>query len=263
MFDNNSDVLSEGEQRALALACFLAELDEIGSDHGIIVDDPISSLDHSRMHAVAERLAEEASKGRQVIVFTHNILFHHMLRTEVRRAGVAMHSEWMSSTGSNRFGLIDDSQKPWQVKNVRERLDEIEQDFATLTLGGYDHTNQHFRPAVMEIYSKMRETWERTIEEILFNNAVQRFRPEVMTQRLEEACVDPTADYPVIFEGMKRCSHFSGHDTALDLPPELPQCDHIYRDIKELVTFADMAVNRRKKLKKAQKYEKGVEPLLL
>ena len=70
---NNSDVLSEGEQRALALACFLAELQEIGSDHGIIVDDPVSSLDHSRMQAVAERLAEEASNGRQVIVFTHNI----------------------------------------------------------------------------------------------------------------------------------------------------------------------------------------------
>ena len=30
---NNSDILSEGEQRALALACFLAELQEIGSDH--------------------------------------------------------------------------------------------------------------------------------------------------------------------------------------------------------------------------------------
>ena len=40
---NNSDVLSEGEQRALALACILAELQEIGSDHGIIVDDPVSS----------------------------------------------------------------------------------------------------------------------------------------------------------------------------------------------------------------------------
>ena len=45
---HNSDVLSEGEQRGLALACFLAELHEIGSDHGIIVDDPVSSLDHSR-----------------------------------------------------------------------------------------------------------------------------------------------------------------------------------------------------------------------
>ena len=88
---NNSDVLSEGEQRALALACILAELQEIGSDHGIIVDDPVSSLYHSRMQAVAEPLAEEASNGRQVIVFTHNILFHHMFWTEARRARVGRH----------------------------------------------------------------------------------------------------------------------------------------------------------------------------
>jgi len=67
---NNSEVLSEGEQRALALACFLAELSEIGSDHGIIVDDPVSSLDHTRMQAVAERLAGEAANGRQVVLFT-------------------------------------------------------------------------------------------------------------------------------------------------------------------------------------------------
>ena len=78
----NSDILSEGEQRALALACFLAELQEIGSNHAIIVDDPVSSLDNNRMRAVAKRLAEEASKGRQVIVFTHNIWFHYMLLTE-------------------------------------------------------------------------------------------------------------------------------------------------------------------------------------
>ena len=89
---NNSEVLSEGEQRGLALACFLAELDEIGRDHGIIVDDPVSSLDHSRMQSVARRLAEEAAKGRQVIVFTHNILFHHMLSAEARRLKVGLAS---------------------------------------------------------------------------------------------------------------------------------------------------------------------------
>lgn len=89
----NSDGLSEGEQRGLALACFLAELNEVGRDHGIIIDDPVSSLDHSRMESVARRLADEAAKGRQVIVFTHNILFHYMLTAAARRVGVACHEE--------------------------------------------------------------------------------------------------------------------------------------------------------------------------
>ena len=260
---NNSDILSEGEQRALALACFLSELHEIGSDHAIIVDDPVSSLDHGRMQAVAERLAEEASKGRQVIVFTHNILFYHMLWTETRQAGVGWHSEWMSSAGGDRFGLIDASKQPGQMKGVRQRLGEINQGFSKLTNNQYDHADQKFRPDIIGLYTKMRETWERTIEEILFNHAVQRFRPEIMTMRLEEACFDPSTDYPAIFEGMRRCSGYSGHDPASDLPSDLPEFDRISRDIKDLEDFVTAAIERRKKLKKSPSYEKGIDALLL
>ena len=71
----NNKVLSEGEQRALALACFLGEATSHTAKHGLIIDDPVSSLDHIRLRRVAERLVEEAAKGRQVIIFTHNIHF--------------------------------------------------------------------------------------------------------------------------------------------------------------------------------------------
>lgn len=49
-----------------ALSFFLAELKEVGARHGIVVDDPVSSLDHARMEAVAKRLVKEATVGRQV-----------------------------------------------------------------------------------------------------------------------------------------------------------------------------------------------------
>ena len=260
---NNSDVLSEGEQRGLALACFLAELHEIGSDHGIIVDDPVSSLDHTRMRAVAERLAEEASIGRQVIVFTHNIVFHHMLWTAARRARVGRHREWMSSAGNDLFGLIDESHQPWQLKRVPQRLHELGEEFASLASRGYDHTDQGFRPAVVGLYTNMRSTWERVVEEVLFNNAVQRFRGEVLTQSLRAAYFDPEADYPVIFEGMKRCSHYSGHEPAPDLPTELPEPGEIERDIEDLRSFFALALARRKRLEKAPSPEDGLEPILL
>lgn len=261
---NNSEVLSEGEQRGLALACFLAELNEIGRDHGIIVDDPVSSLDHSRMQAVARRLAEEAVKGRQVIVFTHNILFHYMLNTEARRLGVACHEEWMTSLGNDRFGIIDDSQKPWQMKPVSQRLHEIDQARRALEVAGYDHKNESFRDNVVGLYAKIRTTWERVIEEILFNKVVQRFRPEIMTRSLKAACFDTKNDYPVIFEGMKRSSHYSGHDLAEDLPPELPPPEDIDRDIGELHDFATLAKARKKALEKSMgDYESGVKAVLL
>ncbi len=260
---NNSEVLSEGEQRGLALACFLAELNEIGRDHGIIVDDPVSSLDHSRMEAVARRLAEEAAKGRQVIVFTHNILFHYMLSTEARRAGIACHEEWMTNLGNDRFGIIDAGQKPWHMKPVVERLTEIDRARKELVDSGYDRNDERFRGGVTDLYTKMRMTWERVVEEILFNRVVQRFRPEIMTQSLRAACFDRENDYPVIYEGMKRTSHYSGHDLADDLPPELPALGDIDRDIGELKGFATRARDRKKALERQDAYEKGVEPVLL
>lgn len=260
---NNSDVLSEGEQRGLALACFLAELNEIGQDHGIIVDDPVSSLDHSRMEAVARRLAEEAAKGRQVIVFTHNILFHYMLWTEARRAGVACHEEWMTSLGDDRFGIIDASQKPWHMKPVTERLNEIGLARKGLGDSGYDRSDVEFQGSVTDLYTKMRATWERIVEEILFNRVVQRFRPEIMTQSLRAACFDTEYDYPAIFEGMKRTSHYSGHDLADDLPPELPTLGNIDQDIDALKGFATYARDRRKTLEKQDAYDDGVQVVLL
>ena len=260
---NNSDILSEGEQRALALACFLAELQEIGSNHAIIVDDPVSSLDNNRMQAVAKRLVDEASKGRQVIVFTHNIWFHYMLLTESRRAQVGWRCEWMRNKGNQGFGWIDESNQPWQMKKVSERIKIICEKYYELANNGYDNADQELRLAVNEIYMMMRETWERIIEEVLFNNTVQRFRPEIMTQRLKEACFDPSADYPAVFEGMKRCSHYSGHDPAPDIPPNLPDSDQIFRDIKELKNFFVMAESRRNKLRKARPYERGIKADLL
>jgi ABC-type cobalamin/Fe3+-siderophores transport system ATPase subunit len=69
-----SAILSEGEQRAIAIASFLAETKLGGGRGGIVFDDPVSSLDHRRRWEVAERLVEESLR-RQVIVFTHDIYF--------------------------------------------------------------------------------------------------------------------------------------------------------------------------------------------
>lgn len=170
----------------------------------------------------------------------------------------------MTSLGNDRFGIIDDAQKPWQMKPVTERLREIEQAAQALKEGGYDRSDETFRGQVTALYTDMRTTSERIVEEILFNKVIQRFRPEIMTQSLRAACFDTEKDYPVIFEGMKRTSHYSGHDLAEDLPPELPTPDEIDSDVAELRNFASFARERRKTLDKTfGAYETGVEAILL
>lgn len=83
---NPGDVLSEGEQRAIAIGSFLAEANIGGGTGGIVFDDPVSSLDHKRRERVATRLVNEASK-RQVIIFTHDIYFLSLLTHEADQNG--------------------------------------------------------------------------------------------------------------------------------------------------------------------------------
>jgi len=78
------EVLSEGEHRCLATAAFLAELGQSGHTSAIVLDDPVSSLDHKHRDAVAARLVEEA-KARQVIIFTHDLAFLYAARPGSRQ----------------------------------------------------------------------------------------------------------------------------------------------------------------------------------
>jgi energy-coupling factor transporter ATP-binding protein EcfA2 len=68
------EIASEGEQRCIALALFLAELSTASHRSALVFDDPVSSLDHEHRGKIAARLVKE-SKTRQVIVFTHDTVF--------------------------------------------------------------------------------------------------------------------------------------------------------------------------------------------
>ena len=91
------DILSEGEQRAIAIGSFLARA-LAGHSGEIVFDDPVSSLDHQRKGTIAKRLAEEA-KSRQVIVFTHDIVFLSMLGEEAKRAKAVFNAHWLQKEG--------------------------------------------------------------------------------------------------------------------------------------------------------------------
>jgi wobble nucleotide-excising tRNase len=44
------DILSEGEQRVVAIRSFFAEVGLSGGKGGIVLDDPVSSFDHRRTY---------------------------------------------------------------------------------------------------------------------------------------------------------------------------------------------------------------------
>ncbi|MGE7602984.1 AAA family ATPase [Peribacillus sp. NPDC097675] len=73
-----TDVMSEGEQKAVALAEFATDLNIRKNYNTVIFDDPVTSLDYKRSEKFAN-LIFKLSQDRQVIVFTHNIMFYYFL----------------------------------------------------------------------------------------------------------------------------------------------------------------------------------------
>lgn len=210
---SKSKILSEGEQRALALACFLGEVGEDDARNGLIIDDPVSSLDHTRLRAVAARLVAEA-KSRQVIIFTHNILFFNEVREAAAKTSPAIPvlSNYFSKSAQAGFGLISQTDEPWQMAKVATRIHVLRN-----RLGSYkavtDFDTDDWRAKAKDFYTDLRETWERLVEELVLGKVVERFRGEVQTQSLKSVVVTDD-DYKTIFWAMKRASERSGHDLA-------------------------------------------------
>ena len=254
----NSEILSEGEQRALALACFFTEINEVGTGHGIIIDDPVSSMDHTRIELVAKRIVRAAQEGRQVIIFTHNIFFYFTLLQEASDSGISIKEEFISRDSNNSFGIINAAKRPWIFKSVGQRISEITQDISELEKI-YDNEDEKHRPDVRLVYNKIRETWEKLIEEILFNNITHRFNPDIQTTRIDGACIEED-DRKAVNDGMTRCSYFTGHDRPAGSTPNLPKIDVIKTDLRKLIEYVAKIDKRRKELDKASK--EIAEPLL-
>lgn len=242
-------VLSEGEQRAIALASFLAEVNLSGGRGGIAFDDPVSSLDHKRRWHVAQRLAEEATK-RQVVIFTHDLYFLCILQQEAKQIGVEM-ATLSIKRASSGFGICSES-IPFAGATCSKRvgmLRSIHTDVARLAKAGDEHAASKL---TRDAYALLRETWERSIEEVLFSGTIMRFSEGVSTQMLKEVEVSDN-DYYAVTSGMTKCSKFSGHDGAASANVPTPPPDDLQADIEAFEAWRKSVVNRREDVRKRRK----------
>lgn len=238
----NQEILSEGEQRALALACFLAEVGADEANHGLVFDDPVSSLDHLRIRRVASRLVGEAAKGKQVIVFTHNLLFYNEMLSLATEASIPTARRVISKTNAEGFGLIAEEAEPWTTLKVKDRIKLLRAKAEKLALA-QDTDTDAYRDAVKDLYTALRETWERLVEEVLLGKVVERYSSAVQTQSLRNVIVGDD-DHKTVFVNMKRVSKYSGHDQAGADQLPLPKKDEIAKDIEAIDAYFKLVTTR-------------------
>lgn len=103
-----------------------------------------------------------------------------------------------------------------------------------------------------EAYSLLRQTWERSVEEVLFAGTVIRFSEGVYTQKLSLVEVND-GDYRAVNAGMTKCSTFSGHDGAASANVPIPTPDDLRADIEVFETWRKDVVSRQKDVRERRK----------
>ena len=236
-------VVSEGEQRCLAIASFFAELSTADDRSAIVFDDPVSSLDYKWREGVAQRLVEEANT-RQVIVFTHDVVFLLQLKHLAEENEVEQRDQHVRNLPGGAGVCAEEL--PWVALKVRSRvghLRKLSQDAEKLHRDGYQDA---YERAAVEIYGYLREAWERALEEVLLGGVVERFRSTVQTRQvalLEDITRD---DCRAVESAMTKCSRWlRGHDEAPAARAPVPDPPELKADIDKLADFLAAIRKRR------------------
>ena len=226
-----ADVLSEGEQKVLALADFLAECRTSGHNCPVVFDDPVCSLDDRNSEQIAKRLSELADE-RQVIIFTHDVMFAAALiadRQAKRRRTTFVE---VLDSGTELKGLIGPDVEPRLDKpnNLAQRTERAIERAKAET----DLTRKS--DLIGEAYSLMRSWCEVFVEQEMFKGVTQRFRRNVRMTSLPKVRVDRLADaIEVISEMFDEISgYISGHSQAFRQSGTKPTEGQLARDWSRL-----------------------------
>lgn len=175
---NVTQILSEGEQNACSLADFLTENQIDQHNCGIVFDDPVTSLDHERKEKIARRLVIEAGR-RQVIIFTHDIVFMSQLVKHANNQ-VPYLTHWMKNVNGIP-GRIEENTSP-RLANVTSLKRESEN-----AVSGFESLKPKDQERALGIgFDHLRAACEALIEERLFANTIQRYDDHIKVQNLEE-----------------------------------------------------------------------------
>lgn len=175
-----SEVLSEGEQKVTALADFLTEVRIDRNNCGIIFDDPVTSLDQERKEKIAQRLVRE-SEIRQVIIFTHDIVFLNMIVKSAMEAKIEFYSHWVKKNSEGALGVIEQNSNP-RLSNLASLKLEAQNALA----GFREMTEKQKEQAITLACDHLRSGCEALIREKQFLGSMEKYDDRVSIQILEE-----------------------------------------------------------------------------
>ncbi len=238
-------VVSEGEQRCLSIAAFFAELSTADDLSGIVFDDPVSSLDYKWREGVARRLVEEAKK-RQVIVFTHDIVFLLLLKQFSEEEKVQALDQHVRQLSMGAGVCVEEM--PWVALPVKKKIKYLKNQWQAADKLFRDGHQSAYEKKAQFLYGLLREAWERALEEVLLGGIVERYRPGVQTQHVIAIADITEDDCEALNAAMTKCSKWlPGHDQAAAARADVPEPVVLKEDIDGLENWVNAIRKRRNK----------------
>ena len=223
-----SSILSEGEQKIIALSNFLAECTIDGRLNTVIFDDPVTSLDMDYRGLIADKIVA-LSQNRQVIVFTHDLSFLRLL-IDTHKSVTSSDCSIIGIDKYNGFSGVVTDEIPYLAKNIQERVDSIrrilrEHDALALP-------DAHGREVKLDSARKrFRMLLERSVEEILSGKAYERFSKNIHLKKgnLSNYIVTEQSDVDFLLNLFGKYS-ITEHDGGTSTIPQLPNKAEILQD---------------------------------
>jgi energy-coupling factor transporter ATP-binding protein EcfA2 len=227
------EILSEGEQKAIALAEFLTELQLDSSKGPVIFDDPVNSLDHHLIDDVSRRLVK-LSQERQVIIFTHSILLFNNLLAETDLPiykGVLETKFYDVKTEFNVTGYV--SENEGKGSSSTTYLKKIKNILQNAKSSGRTEAD-----IAAECFGILRSAIEIGVEHHMFEGVVKRYQKNIALTKLISVRGLKLDEHKVkINEIYERCCGYtnahSNPETVVG-EPRIAELEH------DLNTFSDI-----------------------
>ena len=209
-----SQIMSEGEQKAVAMAEFATDLTMRGDFNTILFDDPVTSLDYKRSEIIAN-LIYRLSLERQVIVFTHNIMFYYYLYNACAK----------DKNKENKFFKVDEFDKLNKgivSETFSGRLETLKEVVGKLKnqaqfINSKSCVGDALEEALKKVYSDIRTWCELIVEEGFFNSVIRRHEANIMFTKLKEvkgSFVDELDSVSELFD--RSCRWMAGHSQSAE-----------------------------------------------
>ena len=223
------DILSEGEQKAIAFAEFLTELQLDNIKAPVIFDDPVNSLDHKIIDDVARRLIK-LSNERQVVIFTHSVLlFNSFLYFSKQPSFKGLDYKFYNSKNEyDETGFITDAEE--EINKVKGFISKIN------VIINNTPKDRPEADVAEDGYGYLRSAIELLVEHEIFQGTVKRYQKNIaLTQfvKVDGNLVNTHKDkLNEIFE--RSCGYIKGHSnpTAIYNDPTIAELKTDFDDFK-------------------------------